>query len=495
MRFDFLLTIQRGDSNMRKRFEQQLSIGTIPIGEVVIKLKGRDRIKSMLAALQEIFINPEYNEKIFSILEDRIVKGKKKTGRPGMDLWQIFVLAQFRLCLNISYDRLEYMADNDSLLRRIMGIEKGFGYEPIEVEYQSIIDNVTLLDDVTIRELNEVIVKLGHDIFKKKEGVALRLKTDSFVVESNVHFPTDYNLLWDCARKCLDAVSAFLVKYPDLPEWRKIRNWKNELKGLMRSLGQANASGGKNKERRVLESTRKYLNKAIALSEKIATSKKSLPIFDEADMAKFISLEHFETLLIKHMDLVERRLIKGETIPHEEKMFSIFEEYTEWITKGKLHPNVELGKKTAITTDQYGLIVDYRVMENEADSEIVLPLASKLLKDYIIESWSFDKGFFHKENKLQLKKQVAKLIMPKKGKRNQEEEVEENERGFIRLRHGHSAIESNINELEHRGLDRCPDRGYGHFKRYIGLAVGAYNLTRIGKKLFEEKREVQKRAA
>src|SRR5665811_204367 len=120
--------------------------------------------------------------------------------------------------------RDSHIADYDSLIRQIMGVESGFGYEKYKYEYQNIIDNVSLLDDETVRELNQVIVEFGHEVFKKKEAAALCLKTDSFVVESNVHFPTDYNLLWDSARKCLDMVGKFLVKYPEVPGWRKIRS-------------------------------------------------------------------------------------------------------------------------------------------------------------------------------------------------------------------------------------------------------------------------------
>lgn len=80
------------------------------------------------------------------------------------------------------------------------------------------------------------------------------------------------------------------------------------------------------------------------------------------------------------------RLLQGEQIPHNEKVFSIFEEYTEWITKGKLSPNVELGKKLSITTDQYNLIVDYRIMENQSDSEMVKPIAQALATRYSIRS-------------------------------------------------------------------------------------------------------------
>lgn len=86
---------------------------------------------------------------------------------------------------------------------------------------------------------------------------------------------------------------------------------------------------------------------------------------------------------------------------------------------------------------------------------------------------------------------VEKVVMPKKGKCNKNEQAEESHRSFKLLRNRHSAVESNINELEHRGLDRCPDRGYGHFKRYVGLAVAAYNLRRIGQELIAIRRNRQ----
>ena len=202
-----------------------------------------------------------------------------------------------------------------------------------------------------------------------------------------------------------------------------------------------------------------------------------------------MQLERFIEFINKHIDLVDRRLIKGEKIPHEEKLFSIFEEYTEWITKGKSRPNVELGKKLSITTDQFGLIIDYRIMENESDSEIVLSTADCVLSKYKIKSWSFDKGYWHKDNKWLLSTRVEKVIMPKKGKRNIQETEEEHSSNFKKLRNQHSAVESNINELEQSGLDRCPDKGYHGFKRYIGIGIVAYNLQRIGKQLLKAETE------
>ena len=478
---------------MRKRFEPQLIIGQLPVSETPIPLKSRGRLIRTIAALREIYVNDEWNEKVFAILEEKITSNKKKTGRKGMGLWQIFVLAQVRNCLNIGYDDLHHIANYDKLIRQLMGVETDFGYERKEFEHQNIYDNVTLLDDKTIKELNQVIVDFGHSVFKKKDTAALNLKTDSFVVKSNVHFPTDYNLLWDCARKSLDTVYTFLEKYTNIPQWRKIENWYAELKNMMRTIGRTSVSGGKCKEQRIKTVTKKYLKKAHALRTKLQNSKTIFPVIDEIDMVLHLELQHYIDLLDKHIDLVNRRLLKGEDIPHNEKMFSIFEDYTEWITKGKSYPNVELGKNTAITTDQYHLIVDYHVMDHESDNGIVIPMAERITKKYQVASWSFDRGFWSKENKLQLQQMISEVIMPKKGKKNESEIQEESQKYFKRLKNKHSAIESNINEIEHCGLDRCPDRGFGHFKRYIGLAVCAYNLNRIGKMLIEQKQaEIKK---
>jgi hypothetical protein len=82
-----------------------------------------------------------------------------------------------------------------------------------------------------------------------------------------------------------------------------------------------------------------------------------------------ITLLHCDRqMLNEHIQLVERRLVKEETIPHAEKVFSIFQTYTEMIRKGKLHPGVEKGKKLAITTDQHYLMVGRQIAENQPEN-------------------------------------------------------------------------------------------------------------------------------
>lgn len=479
---------------MRKRFEQQLSIGQIPIEDTFINPKSKHAIDELLAALKKIYITKEYNERIFSILENHLVFTKQKTGRKGMDLWQIFVLAQVRLNMNMSYETLHNIANNHKGIRGLMGVEREFGYEDIRFEYQNIYDNVSLLNDEIVKELNQVILDFGSKkVFKKKENTASHFKTDSFVLESNVHFPTDYNLLWDSARKSLDTISKIIEKHSHIPGWRKIKNWRYELKGLMRELGKASSSGGKNKQKRMFESADRYIIKSKVLSNKLKSQLPKLPQKDIEDIALALTLEEYISLMDKHIDLVERRIIKGETIAHHEKIFSIFEPYTEWIKKGKLRPNVELGKKLMITTDENNLIVDYQILNNQQDRDVVIDLADRLLPRFKIASWSFDKGYWSKENKALLSLEVPQVIMPKLGKRNKAEESEENARSYKLLKNKHSGIESNINELEHRGLDRCPDRGEDNYNTYTGLAICSYNLKKIGRQILQEERALLKK--
>ena len=161
---------------MRKRFEQQPFLDYIAIKDIDFdQPRNRSRLAQLYRTLQEIFITPEYNEKIFKILEKKIINGKKKTGREGMELWIIFILAQTRLCLDLDYDGLLHMANYDYLLRQLMGIETVFCDGARKFKYQTMVDNVGLLDDDILKEINDVIISFDDTVFKKKRNGILGL--------------------------------------------------------------------------------------------------------------------------------------------------------------------------------------------------------------------------------------------------------------------------------------------------------------------------------
>jgi len=259
----------------------------------------------------------------------------------------------------------------------------------------------------------------------------------------------------------------------------------------MRAVGQVSKTKSNNKK----EIIENYLEKARYFSQKVKNEYINLLTDTLKDVEKRVEIMYYIQMLDKHIDLLERREIKDEKIPHSEKVFSIFEPYTEWITKGKQHPSVELGKNVQITTDQFHLIIDCKVMENEVDKSTVISLSDRILSRYKVRSWSYDKGFYTKENKELAGLFIENLIMPKKGKLNKTEREEEQKPAFKKLRGKHNAIESNINELESKGLDKCPDKGYRNFKRYIMLGVCAYNLHRIGAELLRQEKQDLKKAA
>ena len=482
---------------MRKRFEQQLDLIHVPIAEVHLPTKSRDELPPVLAALQYIFITPELNERVFTILEEKICGGKRKTGRPGMDLWEILVLAVSRNALDCDYDRLHHLANYDQLMRSIMGVAlRGFSGKARQYKYQTLVDNVTLLDEATINRINGLVVEAGHRLVKKKEDHGLNAKADTYVLETNVHYPTDTNLLWDAGRKCLDVMRILHQQY-QLPGWRKHNHWRRELKNLYRSAAQTARSGGKNKEDRVVRAVGAYLDRARELDDKVSQSIAGFapPTVEEVGVLGLLaSLDYYQQMLRKHIDLVERRLIKGEKIPHAEKVFSIFEPHSEWIAKGKAGKPAEIGHRVLIATDQHHFILHHEVVEGRSDAELAVSLARKLkIRFPQIKSLSLDKGFYSQANKEILQYLIPKVVLPKKGKLNEEEKQEESDKEFKRLKRKHSAVESNINQLEHNGLNRCPDKGLQGFKRYTALGVLSYNLHRLGNLLLEAERKKEKK--
>ena len=211
-------------------------------------------------------------------------------------------------------------------------------------------------------------------------------------------------------------------------------------------------------------------------------------------LAHVMALERYNDFAKKFTDQIERRLLQGETIAASEKVYSIFEEHTEWITKGKFNKKVELGHLLLITTDQYQFIVDYKIMEGEKDAAQIAPLKERIQYNYPdkkINSHSFDKGFYSKDNLSALQQDYTTgAVLPKRGRHSKADKERESSKTFKKLRKAHSAVESNINMLEHHGLNRCVDKGLHGYKRNVGLSVLAYNLHIIGNTLL--KQQIQK---
>jgi len=228
---------------MRHAFQSQPDLQITPIERIRLPLKSRDELPPILAGLQWVWTHPTLKAGIFALLEAKLLAGKQATGRTGMDLWQILVLGVVRLGLDADWDRLEDMANHHLLVRQMLGVPATPWGEAAKVfGHQTLRDNVALLDDELLKEINGRIAAAGREVFAKKGGApveALAIKVDTYVLETDVHFPTDLNLLWDAGRKCVDLIEKYRDQFGyALPGWRKAKEWRRQLKRCERITSQ-----------------------------------------------------------------------------------------------------------------------------------------------------------------------------------------------------------------------------------------------------------------
>lgn len=479
----------------------QMLFGEVDISQIIFDPKSRDDIPQVLKGLQYIYVNTSVREEIFKLLEKQITpKINKNNGRPGMDLWKIFVMGVLRLDLNWDYDRLHYEVNYQEQIRQMLGHPDSSD----KYHMQTIKDNVRLLTPELLVEINQVVVKAGHVLIKKKENELLRGRCDSFVVETNVHFPTDINLLFDAMRKVIE-LDAELCKRHGSSDWRQYKYNVKQVKRLMRSAQIMKRSSAKTQDQKkkhdvliaeshqkYIDVSQRYLNKAYITLEAL----EKLGLTDIQDLALTLSIRHFINHAVRQIDQINRRVILGEIIPHHEKVFSLFQPHTEWVMKGKAGVPVELGVKVCVIEDQYQFILNHKVMEQQTDDQVAILMIDETKKRFPdLSSCSFDKGFHSPENQKELSKKLDVVALKRKGKLSQQARAIEESEEFRKAHYKHSAVESAINALEVHGLDMCPDHGIYGFKRYVALAIVARNIQRLGAiiRQQEQKREKRKR--
>ncbi len=471
-----------------------MKLGEIAISEIKINLRSRDDIPPLLLGLQHIYTNSDLREAVFGILEENILADiDSQNGRPGMDLWTILVLGVLRVNLNWDYDRLEEMANNHKTIRKMLG--HGSFSDDYEYKLQTLKDNVHLLTPEIIEKINQVVIEAGHTLVKKKEDEKLNGRCDSFVVETDVHYPTDINLLFDAMGKVI-SLTATLCTICGLTGWRQSSHNIRTVKRLFRKaqkLKRSTSKDPKKKEQRekiIIEAHQKYIDVAGDFLIKARESLGEINGGGVMTMALVIEIEGYLFHADRQIDQISRRVIEGEKIPHNEKVFSIFEEHTEWISKGKAGVPVELGLKVCILEDQHGFILHHQVMQNETDDQVAVAMV-KQAKAYCpnLISCSFDKGFHSPANQKALLEYLDFVVLPKKGRLSQKDKIREYSEEFIRARYQHSAVESAINALEVHGLDRCLDHGLDGFKKYVALAVLGRNIQQLGLKVRQQELE------
>ena len=479
---------------MRKIKEEQLRLGAIPIPQIEIDLDSRDEIAQLLYGLQALYSDPDSRKRAFELL-DKILPSNvnRRTGRKGMEIWQILVLGLLRANCNWDFDHLLDMANNHIKIREIMGLAP---YDLRKFKLQTIKDNLSLLTSDVLDEVNALVVTSAHKKLDHEQE-NIKGKCDSFVVETDVHYPTDINLLLDAIRKVIE-LTAKICTGLGLTEWRQSKHILKKIKKKYRKAQKLKHSKSKNDEKKqereqeIIKAHQEYIDIVLFYLNKAKMTLESLTQ-DHGTENVFLALlpiEKFINHAERQRDQIYRRVVLGETIPHSEKVFSIFEEHTEWISKGKAGVPQELGLNVCIVQDQHGFILHHRVMQGEKDQEVAVPIVEETQRTFSnFKNCSFDKGFWSPANHNKLGTILEEVILPKKGKLSKNDKEEQSSESFIEGRRQHPVVESSINALENHGLDRCLDHGINGFKRYISLSVLARNIQILGHKLQKSMRK------
>jgi len=464
---------------MRKIIESQMKFWEVAIETIEFDLKSRDEITKLLIGIQSIYCDKKIRIEAFAILNELIPKDvDRNNGRKGMDLWKTFVLGMLKLNADIDFDKLHELANNHKNLRLLLG-HSILDWDNLYA-LQTIRDNIALFTPEILDKLNQVFIPYGHRIVGKKMEEGLKISCDSFVNKTDVHYPTDINLLWDSMRRTILLIMA-LSDNLGLKGWREGLSSLRKVKKSFRRAQQIRRSKSSKKDEALKIAHLCYLE----LTENIIAKTKESISFIVSDsilaQLKIDEILKFIGHAERQIDQIQRRVIEGETIPHHEKVFSIFEEHTEWISKGKAGVPVELGLRVCIVKDQFGFILHHHVMQNETDDKVAVSIIQETLDRFKnIYSCSFDKGFHSPSNQEKLATMLDKVILPRKGKLSAINKEIENSDEFKQARRKHSAVESSIGALQNHGLELCRDHGLHGFKRHVGMAIVARNIQIIG---------------
>ena len=466
---------------MRKAFSSQRRFDCGGVLGVQLNRECRDEMIPILAALQHVYSQAEARDAMLQLVaEDVGQDARDDVGREGLDYWQILVLAAVRLGCNLDYDKLQDLAEEHRALRHIMGI--GDWSADNDFSWRRIRDNVCLLKPATIEKISHLIVAAGHRL---QPAAAKQVRADSFVAETNIHWPAESTLIRDGVRKII-ARCVRLASLLQQSGWRQAQHLLQKVKKHSRNIERISSRKGPRYQERIQVEYRKLLKlsgKVTERARRLLRTAKSHQALAASVLVE--SLRVFLERTEQVRDTARRRVLQGETVPNHEKLFSLFEPHTQLYKRGKAGEPVQFGRQVLVFEDAAGFIThSYLLGREEQDREVVVP-QTRIVQERLqgaIEEASFDRGFHTPENQQQLATIIARPCLPMPGAKQSAQQWREATLAFRRARNRHAGVESAIGALQAgNGLERCRDRTELGFERYVMLGILGRNLHVLGK--------------
>jgi len=468
---------------MRKAMDRQQRFGCQPVLEVQLNLNCRDEIIPILAALRHVYSQPELRDAILqAVAADVNGSASGKRGRKGMDYWSIVVLAAVRLGCNLNYDKLQDLSEQHRAMRQIMGI--GAWEDQDGFDWRRIRDNIAMVRPQTLERINHLIVGEGHRLVPE---AVQTVRADSFVVGTNIHYPTESSLIRDGLRKSLQ-LAVTLANVLKLDGWRQHKHLYRKVKQSAREIDRIAARKGPGYQQRIKSRYQELFALAEKLLERCDELLRQFSRCDGLDLEALGIAAELKTFVERTRQVcgtAKRRVLDGQTVPNSEKLFSIFETHTQLYKRGKAAEPVQFGRLVLVYEDGAGFITHCHLLPRDGEDRGVVVEQTRELQERLegrIKRASFDRGFHSPQNQIELAKIIPHTCLPKSGARTSARQKKEASIEFHQARQNHPGVESAINALQAgNGLRRCRDRTEPGFARYLQLGVLGRNLHVLGK--------------
>jgi transposase, IS5 family len=406
------------------------------------------------------------------ILQD-LNRGKlafKRSGADGMSADQVLRCAVIKTLFNFSYKALAFHIVDSQSLRwfcRIGIADEGFKKSALN-------RNIKCISAQTWELINHEL--LG---FAKEEKIekGRTIRTDCTCVDSNIHNPSDSNLLWDGVRVLTRLIEKirddFGIKVPGFANHK--RRAKRRMLAVMNAKNKKQRKAAYTDLIKMADNVLGYSRTALTEIIFCTSNPVLFPLYED--------IENYMILLGKVVDQTKRRVMLGETVPASEKVVSIFEPHTDIIKKDRR--DTFYGHKICLTGGASNLILDCLIATgNPADTALAIPMLDRQREIYgrYPLKVSFDGGFASKNNLNEAKSRNIKDVCFAKKRGLEETDMCRSEHVFHRLRNFRAGIESGISWLKRcMGLTRCTWKGWESFKSYVWSSIVAANLLTLAR--------------
>ena len=427
------------------------------------------------------------DDALLTLIQQEMAKRLKKSktrGRPGTAAEVVLRMLLLKHVRDFSFQELTREVRANLVYREFTRI--GGGKVPDDKTMGRL---ARQLGPAAIKQVHQRMVGIARE---EKIVQGRKMRVDTTVVETNIHYPTDSSLLGDGVRvlirgmKKIEEIAGQVgARLRDRSRSVKLRVL--EIARAARSKGEQSQNKLQQAYQKLLASTSRVVGQAKRFAEEIASGvKTSTDIMQQAALEGLrAELDTMAGRVQQVMRQTKARVFDGNT-HYEGKLFSVFETSTEGIRKGKAGKPTEFGKMVKIQEAENQIVIDFEVYEKRPDDRGLLIPAIEIHEQQLGQTprlLATDAGFHSAKNEAGAQeKGVERVCIPNRSTKSAERKREQKKRWFRNGQKWRTGCEGRISVLKRRhGLNRSRYKGDDGVKRWVGLGVIADNLINIGR--------------